>query len=244
VVTTSDALSPKRAEEHCVFGRLMIYGERRDCRPLHTNRRGTYLVGMPSNVPATSRPLAEILERLSPRRREEVQHRAGQGDIPFLPEDVTIEHGRLLFPGIGWVDAPGVDPAKLPRDQIETLFILLRGGRYVVEVALKTEVPLTAEHRTLRKDAAFRSKSALQKYLRNASAGAARELLSRLKRGQIPFLPENVRFERDRVFLGQHAGWLPVPGLDPQSAEVQSAWLLFVIPTAQGNMLEICSRMQ
>jgi hypothetical protein len=150
----------------------------------------------------------------------------------------------LLFPGVGWVDAPGVDPAKLPLDEIELFFVLARGGGWVVEVALATVMLLTDNEKTLRRDAAFRSKSALAKYLRNASPGIASELLSRLKRGQIPFLPKKVRFEHERIFLGPHAGWVPVPGLDPRSAEVQSAVLLFIIPTSQGSMLEICSRTQ
>jgi hypothetical protein len=199
---------------------------------------------MPSDALSDYRPLAEILERLSPRRREEAQHRVGQGDIPFLPEDVKIEPGRLFFPSIGWVDAPGVDPAKLPLDEIELFFVLMRGGGWVVEVSLATKAPLTDEVKMLRRDAAFRSKSALGKYLRNTSPGIASELLSRLKRGQIPFLPEKVRFEHGRVFLGPHAGWVAVPGLDPRSAEVQSAVLLFINPTSEGNVLEVCSRTQ
>jgi hypothetical protein len=121
-------------------------------RHLHTNGRATHLARMPSDARGAYRPLAEILERLSSRRRVEVRHRAGQGDIPYLPEDVKIEPGRLFFPGIGWVDAPGVDPAKLPRDQIEVFFVLTRGERYVVQVGLVTETPPTEEHKTLRRD--------------------------------------------------------------------------------------------
>jgi hypothetical protein len=33
------------------------------------------------------RTLPDILARLSPESREEVEYRAVQGDLPFLPED-------------------------------------------------------------------------------------------------------------------------------------------------------------
>jgi hypothetical protein len=197
---------------------------------------------MPSSSQSVHRQLAEVFERLSPAKREEVAHRAWRGDILFLPEDVTFGLGQITFPCIGMVAAPGLDPAALPIDDIELVFLINIGGAWTAEVALKTAVPPSAAYIALRKDAAFRSKSALDKYLRKASPGVASELLSRLRQGQIPFLPEKVRFELGRVYLGPNTGWIDAPTVDPGDPSVQEAVLLFVIPTSPGNKLEIVSR--
>jgi hypothetical protein len=200
---------------------------------------------MTPDIPAVSRSLAEILQKLSPARQEEVNYRIDQGDIPFLPEDVTIERGRLHFPGMGWMPAPDVDPATLPLDDIELFFIIARGDGYVLEVALKTEAVISDSFKRIQKDAAFRTQTALSKYLRRAKPDIARELLSRLKRGQLAFLPENVAFERDKIYLGPNAGWLPLPeGFDPRANPMHSIAMLFVIASAGGEMLEIVWRPQ
>jgi hypothetical protein len=199
---------------------------------------------MTPNPPAVSHSLAEILEKLSPARQEEVNHRVARGDIPFLPEDVTVERGRLHFPDIGWMPAPGADPATLAVDEIEVFFIIARGEGYALEVVLKTEAIISDNFKRIQKDAAFRTQTALSKYLRRTKPEIARELLSRLKRGQLAFLPENVTFEPDRIYLGPNAGWLSLPGFNPQASPMHSIAMLFIIASAGGELLEIVWRPQ
>jgi hypothetical protein len=201
-----------------------------------------YVPAMPET--AKFRPVADILERLSPDRQEEVRHRATQGDIPYLPEDVRFDQGRVYFPEIGWVAAPGMDPAKLPIDDIELLFVLARGEGFVVEVCLKTEAPRSDSYKALRRLSAFRTRSQLDKYLRKASPQIAAELLSRTKRGQLAFLPGRVRFVPDGIYLSDPEGFVEAPGLDPRAIAIESIVLLFVIPTVAGNKLEILWRTQ
>ncbi|MDB5398641.1 MAG: hypothetical protein QOD93_6437 [Acetobacteraceae bacterium] len=188
------------------------------------------------------RPVAEILDRLPASRRDEVQHRAGQGDIPYLPEDVGLDVGRAFFPGVGWVDAPGLDPARLPIDDIELFFIIVRGQGYTLEAALKTAVPLSDDFEAMQKLSAFRKKSALQKYLRKAAPTVAAEVKSRLSRGQLAFLPDQLRFEPGRLHFLPGGGSIAMPGFDPKDMPMQNMVLLFIVPTSEGNKMEIIWR--
>jgi hypothetical protein len=188
------------------------------------------------------RPVAEILERLPAFRRDEVQHRVGRGDIPYLPEDVRLDVGRAFFPGVGWVDAPGLDPARLPIDDVELFFIMLRGEGYTLEVALKTAAPLSDDFKTMQKLSAFRKKSALQKYLRKATPTVAAEVKSRLSRGQLAFLPDQLRFEAGRIHFLPGGGSMAIPGFDPKDVPMQNMVLLFIVPTSEGNKMEIIWR--
>jgi hypothetical protein len=190
------------------------------------------------------RPITDILARLGPDRQEEVRHRAAQGDIPYLPEDVRFDEGRAYFPEIGWLAAPGMDPAKLPIDDIELLFVLARGEGLALEVCPKTESSLSDSYRALRRVSAFHTKNQLDKYLRKASPQIAAEVRSRHARGQLAFLLEGVRLARDRIYLRDGEGFVDVPGFDPQSVAVESVVLLFIIPTSADNKLEILSRIQ
>jgi hypothetical protein len=60
----------------------------------------------------------------------------------------TIERDGCFSLANGWVDAPGGDLAKLPRNEIELLFILISGERNVVEVGRTAESRLTDEYGT------------------------------------------------------------------------------------------------
>jgi hypothetical protein len=188
------------------------------------------------------RPVAEILERLPVSRRDEVQHRAGQGDIPYLPKDVRLDIGRAFFPGVGWVDVPGLDPARLSIDDVELFFILVRGEGYTLEVVPKTATPPSDNFRAMQKLSAFRKKSALQRYLRSATPTVAAELQSRLSRGQLAFLPDQLRFEPGRVHFLPGGGSIAMPGFDPKDVPTQNMVLLFIVPTSEGNKAEIIWR--
>jgi hypothetical protein len=155
-----------------------------------------------------------------------------------------FEDGRAYFPEIGWIAAPGLDPAKLPFDDIELVFVIARGEGLALEVCLRTEAPPTDSYKALRRASAFRTKNQLDKYLRKASPLIAGEVRSRYARGQLAFLPEQVRFERDRIYLNDGEGFVDVPGFDPETVTAESIVLLFIIPTSAGNKLEILSRTQ
>jgi hypothetical protein len=188
------------------------------------------------------RPVTEILERLPAARQDEVRHRASQGDIPFLPDDVQLDAGRAFFPGIGWIDAPGLDRASLPIDDVELFFVIARGVGYTLEVVLKSAIPPSDNFKAMQKLSAFRTKSALDKYLRKASPKIAAEVLSRVKRGQLAFLPEKIRLEPGRIHLSRRGGSIEAPGFDPKDFAMQNMVLLFVIPSSDGNMMEILWR--
>jgi hypothetical protein len=200
---------------------------------------------MPSRSPSpTNRPLSDILARLRPDGREEVEYRAAQGDLPFLPEDVQIGEGQLFFQGVGWVPAPGVDPAKLKTADIEVLFMIRRGSEWMVEIRLKDASPLPDRYDVLRKNSAFRTKSAVEKYLRRASPTVARELISRLMRGQIAFLPNQLRVAGDGVYLILKAGAVKIPGLDPRDFALGQVALVFIVPNPGDDMMEIIWKTQ
>jgi hypothetical protein len=198
----------------------------------------------PPGVPerTTRRPIAELLERLSPDLQEEVRLRLLQGDIPYLPEDVLLHHEKGYFPEIGWADLPGYDPAKWPIDEIELLFLLSRGNGYTLEVRLKVAPPVSDSYKTLRKLAAFRTKNQLDRYIRKASPRIVAELRSRLKRGQLAFLPEQIQFEGNGIVLGGR--FIEAPGVSPDNMTADDVVLAFVIPAGTGNMLEIVWRTQ
>jgi hypothetical protein len=185
------------------------------------------------------RPLSKILVRLSPKLREEVEHRASQGDLPFLPEDVRIGKDRLFFPEVGWVPAPGADPATLKADDIEVLFIIRRGDDWTVEVRLKDGPQGTDKYEALRKSSPFRTRNAVDRYLKNAPPVIARELISRLRRGQIAFLPDQLRVAEDGVYLVLKTGPVKVPGLDPRTFDLQNVALVFIIPNPGDDRMEI-----
>lgn len=190
-------------------------------------------------APRTYRPQSEILARLSPKLREEGERRANQGALPFLPEDVQIGMGRLFFPEVGWVPAPGVDPTTLKADDIEILFIVRRGDDWMVEVRPKEPLPVPDRYDALRKSSAFRARNAVDKYLKNASPTIARELISRLRRGQVAFLPDQIRVAEDGVYLVLKTGPTKIPGLDPQTFAVQDVALVFIIPNPGDDRMEI-----
>jgi hypothetical protein len=190
------------------------------------------------------RPLPEVLARLSPQLREEVEHRANQGDLPFLPEDVRIGKDQLFFPEVGWVPAPGVDPTTLKSDDIEVLFMVRRGDDWMVEVRPKNPLPLPDRYDALRKSSAFRTRNAVDKYLRKASPTIARELISRLRRGQIAFLPDQLTVAEDGVYLVLKSGSVKAPGLDPQTFNLQNVALAFIIPNPGDDLMEIIWKTQ
>jgi hypothetical protein len=133
-----------------------------------------------------------------------------------------------------------LDPAALPIEEIEVLFVLARGAGLTLEMVLRSAAPETDNYKKLRRHSAFRSKTALTKYLRRASPAIAAELLSRLKRGQLAFLPQDVRLEAGRLYLA--GGYLEAPDL--QSDDLETAALVFVTPTMHGNIVEILHKAQ
>jgi hypothetical protein len=184
------------------------------------------------------REVKDVLARLPADRHEEVLHRVGNGDIPFLPEDVTMEVGRGHFPGVGWIAVPGFDPAKLPIADVELFFLIARGSEYVLEVSLKSPSPPPSnEFKAMAKISAFRTKNKLERYLRKASPQVVAEVRSRAKRGHLAFLPDQLEFDHDRIYLKALDTWLPAPGLDPDALPKRNLLMMFVIPTADGRQV-------
>jgi hypothetical protein len=83
----------------------------------------------------------------------------------------------------------------------------------MVEVCLKSPPPLPDKYEALRKSSAFSTKNALDKYLRKAPPTIARELISRLKRGQIAFPPDQLKVADDGVYLVLKTRSVKIPGL-------------------------------
>jgi hypothetical protein len=179
------------------------------------------------------RPLEEILARLPRERREDVRYRAGQGEIPVLPEDIRIERNRMFIEGIGWSEVPGLDPANITLENIELLFVIRREGNLMLEVALKEAPPSSDTYEALKKISPFRTKNAIDKYLRKASPAVAREMRSRLKRSHIPFLPDQLKVIKGRVFLPVNEDGIELEGIDPQA--IQNIVLVFVVSNPAGS---------
>jgi hypothetical protein len=89
-------------------------------------------------------------------------------------------------------------------------------GGWMAEVCLKDPRPLPEKYEALRKSSAFITKNAIDKYLREASPTIARELIRRLKEGQIAFLPDQLEVADDGVYLLLKSGAVKIPGLDPR----------------------------
>ena len=185
-----------------------------------------------------------LLARITPQQREEVRRRMAQGDIPYLPEDVKIEVGRVFFPGIGWNNIPGVDPAKLPLDNIELLFVVRRGEEFGLEVTLKSAPDPTDEQKLLRRASKLRTGAARDKFLRKASPTVAAEVRSRLKRGQLAFLPEQLQVMDGQAYLDVQGKKLPVDNIDPASVIAGQIEVAFLLSGPAGNYLEIVWRTQ
>jgi hypothetical protein len=93
----------------------------------------------------------------------------------------------------------------------------------------------------MQKLSAFRKKSALQKYLRKATPTVVAEVKSRLSRGQLAFLPDQLMFEPSRIHFLPGGGSIAASGFDPNGLPMQNLVLLFVVPTSEGNKIEIIS---
>jgi hypothetical protein len=114
----------------------------------------------------------------------------------------------------------------------------------MVEVCLKDATPLPDKYEAMRKNSAFRTISAIDKYLKKASPTIARELLSRLMRGQITFLPNQLKVADDGVYLVLQSGSVKIPGLDPRDFALGEVALAFIIPNPGDDMMEIVWKTQ
>ena len=84
----------------------------------------------------------ELMARLLPATLREVASRVDKGDLAFLPSQVKFENGRINFgEGIGWLSAPGFDPATISLDQIEVLYVTAKDGRMGIEFKLFEDQP-------------------------------------------------------------------------------------------------------
>ena len=90
--------------------------------------------------------MSESLAKLPPERREDVEYRAGQGEIPALPEDIRIERDRLFRVINDGVFLPlredamepgGVDPQAIQNTAV--IFTIPNpGGSDFLEIVWKT----------------------------------------------------------------------------------------------------------
>lgn len=183
-----------------------------------------------------------VLAQLPPKVRDQARERAAQGDIPYPPVAVKFERDRAWFPGTGWIAVPGLDPATLPLDEIAVVYVVRRGDQFGMEVILRTAPQATEEQKALRLASALRTEAARKRFFRRASPAVAAEVRSRLQRGQLAFLPDQLQVEDGRVYLDIRGKKLPVDDIDP--AAIGQVEVAFLVTGPAGNYLEVVWRTQ
>ena len=63
--------------------------------------------------------------------------------------------------------------------------------------------------------------------------------LERVDRGEIPFLPSQVRFKKGRIRFPAGIGWVPAPDYDPKKFPVDDIELVCLITSDQGYLLNL-----